>query len=194
MPKWMLIIGQVFSYLNGLPVLVVTAFGALMIVYRSGIEWDMASSFIFLSMFGWVAGVMPAIADATIVINHVMHNTKWVPGHFHMYMGIGAVSMLFGFMYYFIRGNGRKIGYADMVSFWVYTIFFLSLCGTFLFSGKVSAPRRWAVHVPEWIPYDRMGAMFAVAIIAAVTVFLYRFFVSVITVQAKQNIEVGPRA
>ncbi|MED3716858.1 cbb3-type cytochrome c oxidase subunit I [Geobacillus thermodenitrificans] len=194
MPKWMLIIGQVFSYLNGLPVLVVTAFGALMIVYCSGIEWDRASSFIFLSMFGWVAGVIPAIADATIVINHVMHNTKWVPGHFHMYMGVGAVSMLFGFMYYFIRGNERKIGYADMVSFWVYTVFFLSLCGTFLLSGKVSAPRRWAVHFPEWVPYDRMGAVFAVVIIAAVTVFLYRFFVSVIIVQAKQNIEVGPRA
>jgi cytochrome c oxidase subunit 1 len=39
-----------------------------------------------------------------------------------------------------------------------------------------------------------MGAVFAVVIIAAVTVFLYRFFVSVIIVQAKQNIEVGPRA
>ena len=28
----------------------------------------------------WVVGVVPAIVDATIVVNHVMHNTKWVPG------------------------------------------------------------------------------------------------------------------
>ena len=34
MPKWMIIIGQVLSYANGLPVLVITAYGALMIVYR----------------------------------------------------------------------------------------------------------------------------------------------------------------
>lgn len=194
MPKWMLIIGQVFSYLNGLPVLVVTAFGALMIVYRSGIKWDMASSFIFLSMFGWVSGVVPAIADATIAINHVMHNTKWVPGHFHMYMGLGAVSMLFGFMYYLVNNERRAVGNIDILSFWVYMIFFFGLCGTFLFSGKVSVPRRWAVHFPEWVPYDRMGAVFAVCLIAAVATFVYRFASSLIRVPVKKEIGSDPYA
>ena len=72
MPKWMLIMGQVLSYANGLPVLVITAYGALMIVYKSGIKWDMASGLIFMSMFGWVVGVVPAIVDATIVVNRII--------------------------------------------------------------------------------------------------------------------------
>ncbi|MCH1625860.1 cbb3-type cytochrome c oxidase subunit I [Ferdinandcohnia quinoae] len=176
LPKWMIIMGQALSYANGLPVLVVTAYGALMIVYRSGIKWDIGSSFIFLSMFGWVIGVVPAIVDATIVINHVMHNTKWVPGHFHMYMGLGATAMLFGFMYYLAKVNGKeKAGNVDYISFWVYVMFFLGLCGSFLFSGKVSAPRRWAEHFPEWIAFDRIGAVFGTFVILAVLTFVIRF-------------------
>jgi len=177
LPKWMIIIGQVLSYANGLPVLVITAYGALMIVYRSGIKWDIASSFMFLSMFGWVIGVVPAIIDATIVVNHVMHNTKWVPGHFHMYMGLGATAMLFGFMYYLAKVNKKEKETAiDGISFWVYIMFFIGLCGSFLFSGKVGAPRRWAEHFPEWIPYDRMGAIFGIFIVLAVLIFIIRFW------------------
>jgi cytochrome c oxidase subunit 1 len=38
MPEWALIVGQIASYAAGLPVLVVTAYGALALVYRSGIR------------------------------------------------------------------------------------------------------------------------------------------------------------
>lgn len=177
MPEWTLKIGQVLSYANGLPVLVVTAYGALMIVYRSGIKWDIPSGFMFLSMFGWVIGAIPAIVDATIVVNHVMHNTRWVPGHFHMYMGLGVCSMIFGFMYYLIKMDEcLNVNIYDYLSFSVFIIAFLGLSGTYLFGGKVGAPRRWAEHMPEWILADHLGAFFAIIIILAVTTFLIRFF------------------
>ncbi len=193
LPKWMIILGQVLSYANGLPVLVITAYGALMIVYRSGIKWDLASSFMFISMFGWVIGVVPAIIDATIVVNHVMHNTKWVPGHFHLYMGIGATTMLFGFMYYLAKVNRKEKETArDSISMWMYTMFFIGLCGSFLFSGKVGAPRRWAEHFPEWIAYDRMGAIFGMFIVLAVLTFIIRFWNFSRTIDNKFQREIGP--
>ncbi|MEX1029489.1 MAG: cbb3-type cytochrome c oxidase subunit I [Paenibacillaceae bacterium] len=176
MPQWVLILAQILSYMNGIPALVVTAFGAIMIVYRSGIRWDMASGFIFFAMLGWITGVVPAIVDATITVNSVMHNTKWVPGHFHMYMGIGAVSMIFGFMYYLIRTEAAyKDQPVDRVSMWTYVLFFFGLCGSFLFSGVVGAPRRWAVHAPEWVPYDKLGALCALFVILATATFVIRF-------------------
>lgn len=176
MPKWMLIIGQVFSYMNGIPVLVVTAFGALLITYRSGIRWDVASSFVYLSMFGWVIGVIPAIIDATIVINHVMHNTKWVPGHFHLYMGLGSCAMILGFMYYLTRVEGVRIDNKfDYLILWLYILAFLGLSTSFLYSGKAGAPRRWAEHLPEWIPADVVGAFFGVAVTLTFLLFLVRF-------------------
>lgn len=176
MPKWVIVLGQVISYLNGIPVLVVTAFGALMIIYRSGIKWDVASSFCYLSMFGWVIGVGPAIIDATIVINHVMHNTKWVPGHFHMYMGLGACAMILGFMYFLTKAEGGRVdSKLDYLILGLYTITFLGLSSSFLFSGSNSAPRRWAEHLPEWVPADVVGAFFGIGVTIAFFVFLYRF-------------------
>jgi cytochrome c oxidase subunit I len=176
MPRWMLILGQALSYMNGIPALVVTAFGALLIVFRSGIRWDMASGFIFTAMMGWVLGVAPAIIDATIRVNYIMHNTKWVPGHFHMYMGIGAVSMIFGFMYYLIKTESyHRDQPIDRIALFMYVSFFIGLSGSFLFSGVVGAPRRWAAHMPEWVPYDKLGAFFAVWIIVAAFIFVIRF-------------------
>jgi cytochrome c oxidase subunit 1 len=187
MPKWMLVIGQVVSHANGLPVLVVTAYGALMIIYRSGIRWDMASGMMILAMFGWVAGVIPAIIDATIVVNYIMHNTQWVPGHFHMYMGLGAVAMLFGFMYYLRKIDGNRVdNLFDRISFWIYTVFFLGLCATFLFKGKISAPRRWSQHLPEWTAPNVWGAIFSLFVILAVFYFVYRFLHYALSVGVKQ--------
>src|SRR5690625_3588513 len=121
MPTWALLMGQILSFANGLPVLVVTAYGALMIVYKSKIKWDMASALIFVSMFGWTAGVIPAILDSAIMINHVMHNTKWVPGHFHMYMGLGVIAMIFGFMYYLAKNEvGLKPNTLERIAYVMY--------------------------------------------------------------------------
>src|SRR5690606_35424787 len=86
MPTWALVAGQVISYASGLPVLLMTGFGALTNVYLSGIRWDPASGLLLLATFGWAAGVIPAIIVATVVINQLMHNTLWVPGHFHPYL------------------------------------------------------------------------------------------------------------
>lgn len=177
-PEWMLIMGQIFSYANGLPVMVVTAYGALMIVFRSGMKSDFASSMFFLSMFGWVAGAVPAIIDSTIVVNHVMHNTKWVPGHFHTYMGMGVVAMIFGFMYYFNKTEGtQKQNGFDKLAISIYFTFFIGLTGSFLYAGKISAPRRWAEHLPEWTGSDQVGALCGVFIVIAAIIFTTRFFI-----------------
>jgi cytochrome c oxidase subunit I len=176
MPKWMLIMGQALSYANGIPVLVVTAYGALMIVYKSGIKWDMASGLAFLSMFGWSVGVVPAIVDATIVVNHVMHNTKWVPGHFHMYMGLGAVVMLFSFMYYLAKIDSNvKETKLDKFALSCYLVAMFTISVQFLVSGALSTPRRWAIHYPEWILPAIFGGIAGIFLVIATAIFITHF-------------------
>jgi cytochrome c oxidase subunit 1 len=175
-PKWMLIMGQIIGYLNTIPILVVTGYGTLMIVHRSGITWDMASKFFFLSIFGWAAGAMPAFIDGTISVNYVMHNTLWVPGHFHTYLLLGMVSMVFGFMYYIGKpARGTPDPLIDRIAFWGYTVGSMGFTLSFLYAGKESVARRYAAHLPEWVPYDRIGSLFAALLIASVLVFLLRF-------------------
>lgn len=179
MPEWALILGQVVSYANGLPVLAVTAYGALTIVHRSGLRWDAASSLLFLSMFGWAAGVLPAIIDSTIMVNLVMHNTLWVPGHFHFYLLLGMSAMVFGFMYHLGRGPAGATNALDRIAVWLFALGGAGFALVFLYSGKEGVPRRWAAHLPEWVGYDRIGSLFALAVIVAVLIFALRFLVRV---------------
>jgi cytochrome c oxidase subunit 1 len=105
-----------------------------------------------------------------------MHNTMWVPGHFHFYLLLGLVAMLFGFMYYLGKSEGkREDSGLDRLSFWVYAAAGLALVATFLLAGKASVARRWAVHLPEWVGYNHAAALFAALVIVAALVFVLRF-------------------
>ncbi len=177
MPTWALVLGQVVSYTSGFPILVVTAWGALTIVHRSGIRWDMVSGLLFLSMFGWSVGVVPAIIDGTIAVNQVMHNTMWVPGHFHMYLILGLVAMLFGFMYYFSNQTSGKRN-LDRVAFWLYVGGGFLFSFGFLVSGSDSIPRRWAAHLPEWVAQAQLSSIFGAIVSVAALVFAVRFLTS----------------
>jgi len=177
MPSWMAVMGQVISYTSGLPVLVVTTFGALMLIYRSGMRWDVTSSLLVLSTFGWAAGVIPAIVDATIHVNLVMHNTVWVPGHFHFYLLIGVASMIFGFMY-FLGKEGAVVEdrWFDRWAFWGFMLGSLGFVMMFLYAGADSVPRRFAEHLPQWVPYDRVASVFVAVLVTSVLVFVLRYF------------------
>ena len=105
MPAWTLILGQVVSYLSGIPLLAVTAFSLCLYLRGSNIKWDLASALLVLGVAGWSVGVVPAIIDGMISVNKIMHNTQWVPGHFHIYLLLGEIAMSFGFMAYLAQEN-----------------------------------------------------------------------------------------
>jgi len=175
MPLWMLVMGQIISYCAGLPVFAVTAYGALVNVYHSGMRWRMPAKLIMLSMFGWAAGIVPAIIDGTISVNEVMHNTQWVPGHFHFYLLLGVVAMVLALMYHVIGNrDGRPDGAVERVGLPVYIVGGLTFVFAFLAAGHVSVPRRFAVHRPEWFPYDHMGSIGALLLITGMLVFAVR--------------------
>ena len=176
MPGWALAIGQIISYAAGLPVIVVTAFSLLVYLTRSGIRWDLASALLVASVFGWSAGVIPAIVDAIITVNRVMHNTLWVPGHFHFYLLLGEMAMVFGFMAWLTRGSIREgLSGASYLGFVAYLVGGVGVSVMFLIGGTMSVPRRWAVHLPQWFMQDHVGAAFALISIIGTLVLLGRY-------------------
>ncbi|MGG7055529.1 MULTISPECIES: cbb3-type cytochrome c oxidase subunit I [Nitrosomonas] len=179
MPQWMLVMGQILSFGSGIPVLVVTGYGALMIVYRSGIQWSTTTKLLFLSMFGWAAGVIPAILDAMVTINRVFHNTMWVPGHFHFYLLLGLLPMIIGFTYH-LAGEGRQkeVKATDNVGFYAYLIGGFLTSMVFLASGASSVPRRWAVHMDEWVTFAQVGTVAAALVVLGTLLFILRALIS----------------
>jgi len=173
MPAWALIMGQVVSYLSGIPLLAVTAFSLCLYLRGSNIKWDLASALLVLGVAGWSVGSAPAILDGMISVNKVMHNTQWVPGHFHIYLVLGEIAMSFGFMAWLVV-EARKSSFStlDRAGLTVYILGGIGFTLMFLISGALSVPRRWAVHAEEWFLQDRLATGFAVLIITGALIFV----------------------
>ncbi|MDO5758962.1 MAG: cbb3-type cytochrome c oxidase subunit I [Rhodobacterales bacterium] len=173
MPPWMLVMGQIISYLSGIPLLAVTAFSLLVYLRAGPVRWDLASSLLVLGVAGWTIGAVPAVLDGMIVVNRVMHNTQWVPGHFHIYLLLGVVAMAFGFMAWLVR-DARTEGLSglDQLGVGVFLVGGAGFTLMFLISGAMSIPRRWAVHAPEWGLQAFIASGFAFMTILGVLLFL----------------------
>ena len=164
-PKSAAVVGQVLSYLSGFPVLLVTAYGALVNIHRSGLKWDLPLRLIIFALFGWAAGVIPAIIDAVIRVNQVMHNTQWVPGHFHFYLLLGLVPMLLGTMLYACTREQWAESALDRATFWVYGAAGAVFCLAFLAGGWQGVPRRFAVHDAPWLGFAQLGTVAGVLVL-----------------------------
>ena len=170
MPKWAVVTGQVLSYLSGIPVLLVTVYGALTNIHRSGLEWDLPLRLILFSLFGWAAGVIPAIIDGVIRVNLVMHNTQWVPGHFHFYLLLGLVPMLLGSLLYACTRGQWKETVLDRASFWTFGVAGAVFCFVFLAAGWQGVPRRFAVHDAAWLSFAQIGTLAGILVLIAAVV------------------------
>jgi cytochrome c oxidase subunit 1 len=166
----------VVSWGAGFPVFLVTMYGALANLHHSGIRWTMPSRFMILSLFGWAAGIVPAILDGTIRNNLVMHNTQWVPGHFHFYLLLGVLSMVLALMFHVIGGRAHAPpnSGADRLGFPVFLAGGLIFVYAFLDAGRLSVPRRMAQHLEAWTFTDKLGSIGGMLVVLAMLYFAVR--------------------
>ena len=111
-----------------------------------------------------------------ISVNKVMHNTQWVPGHFHIYLILGEVAMSFGFMMWLVGRRERlPVSGANRLAFSAYLIGGAGFTVMFLISGALSVPRRWAVHAPQWFLQNQIATAFGALVILGAAVFFVRY-------------------
>ncbi len=98
-----------------------------------------------VGMLLFLAGGITGIMNASAQINITLHNTSWVPGHFHVTLG-GAVTMtFFGILYWLVpllRGRALfspKVGVAQALTWLVGMVIFGFSMGE---AGLAGAPRR----------------------------------------------------
>lgn len=177
-PEGLQIVGQLASYLASLPAAGVTVFSVIVAVYKTKIKWSLINLLFFIGIAGWVIGGLGAVIDATITNNVLLHNTLWVPAHFHTYNAMGNVLFSLAFFYWFStqfsESNNSK-------NFTKLTLTMLLIGGTgFLFAfyigGADSVPRRYSNYSAVFSNAKlmaTMGAAFATVYLTAILIFFF---------------------
>jgi len=169
-------IGQVASYAASLPAAIVTIFGALLLVYHAPMRWSLPAVLFFLGLLGWAVGGIGAVIDSTIVANVRLHNTLWVPAHFHTYM-LAGFAIIGGYFYHCGRQSAKAdisepIGrYQAVLLSWILAgaVGFLAM---FYWAGAYSVPRRYSgypIELAHGTTYALWAGIFAsIFLLAAV--------------------------
>ena len=164
-PVGLQLLAEIASYAVALPSFIVTIIGALTLIYRSGIRWTAAPMLLALGIWGWVFGGLGAVLDATIPVNQVLHNTMWVPAHFHTYYLLGAVAFAWGYLFYMVHElSDRRAARASSIAVWLYGIGGAGFILMFFVAGANSVPRRYAVHLAQWQLYARVAVPFVIVL------------------------------
>jgi cytochrome c oxidase subunit I len=146
--QWMQYVGEIASYLAAIPVVVVTVYGGVMLVHRSGLRWSLGAMFLYAGMIGWVVGGIGAVLDATIPANLDLHNTLWVPAHFHTYLLEGVFLFLLGWVFVVLEQRADRS--SSLVVRWLVGIGVFGGGAVFLRSfyvaGAAGVPRRYAIE------------------------------------------------
>lgn len=177
-PEGFQIIGQLASYLASLPAAGVTVFSVFVAVYRTKINWTLTNLLFFIGVAGWVIGGLGAVIDATISNNVILHNTLWVPAHFHTYNAMGNVLFSIGFFYWFSTQFGEQAKSSNSAK-WILGTLIVGGTGfllAFYLGGADSIPRRYSIYPAELsagTPLALMGAIFATVYLIAILVFFF---------------------
>lgn len=98
-----------------------------------------------LAMLTFVLGGATGLINASYTMNQVIHNTTWVPGHFHMTVGTAVALTLMGVGYWLVPYLTRRRLFSRrlaLVSVWTYTIGVLIFARGMISGGLQGMPRR----------------------------------------------------
>ncbi len=97
--QWVHAISEVGTYAIILPSLV-SIFSITGTIYLYKFKWDVASSYVFVSLTFWLLAGMSGWVNATIALNEFVHNSLWVVAHFHTMAVLALSTLLFGMAFH----------------------------------------------------------------------------------------------
>ena len=171
-------VGQIASYFSSLPAATVTAFSIIVVVFKNRIQWSIINLLFFIGVMGWLIGGVGAVIDATISNNFILHNTLWVPAHFHTYNALGNVLFSLAFFSWAANefSNNHERNKYDMIKIILLLVGGVGFVLMFYLGGADSVPRRFSMYPPEFTSaalWASAGAWFAIAYLLAILLMLF---------------------
>ncbi len=98
-----------------------------------------------LAMLTFVLGGITGLINASYTVNQVVHNTAWVPGHFHMTVGSAVFLTIIGVTYWAVPYlTGKKLWGTKLAVLqpWLYSIGLFIFARGLISGGLQGMPRR----------------------------------------------------
>ena len=156
--------------------------------WLKGLPWKDVRFFApFVGMLAFIPGGAGGLINASYQLNTVVHNTIWVPGHFHLTVATAVALTFFGIAYWLIPHiKGRKLtktinnlGIFQTV-LWGIGMFIMTLA--MHIQGLTGGPRRSAYsdyggtqQAVEWGAYQMAQAVGGIILFISILLMIYIF-------------------
>ncbi len=128
-----------------------------------------------LFMFGGIGG----LTNASYSLNLVIHNTAWVPGHFHLTVATAATLSFMGISYWmvpYLAGKQLWSPKMALVQVWTWFVGMIIFSNAMHVLGLLGAPRRTPLGSAPYVPEEWNGHLLRVSIgggILLISVLIY---------------------
>jgi cytochrome c oxidase subunit I len=107
-----------------------------------------------LAMLTFILGGITGIINASYTVNNVVHNTAFIPGHFHITVGTATTMTIMGVCFWLVPYlTGRKLWSPKLglLSVWLYTIGVLTFSRGQMWGGIDGVPRRSEIGAAGYV-------------------------------------------
>ncbi|MGF1666000.1 MAG: b(o/a)3-type cytochrome-c oxidase subunit 1 [Acidimicrobiia bacterium] len=128
-----------------------------------------------LFMFGGISG----LTNASYNLNLIVHNTAWVPGHFHLTVATAVTLSFIGISYWLVPYVMGKKLYKPMwaqIQVWTWFVGMIVFSNAMHVLGLLGAPRRTPLGAAPYVPEEWNGHLLRTSIggaILLVSVLIY---------------------
>ena len=147
-------------------------------------------AYLICGLILFVFGGLTGIVNASYQLNNVIHNTSWLPGHFHMtvagpvFLGIIGMST---YMYSTMSGKRIFMPRVNVIIPYLWTIGVLIFSTGLMWGGLLGEPRRTNLGMtylnpkselfrPDWVPTTTLALLGGVIMFIAGMLFIIVFF------------------
>lgn len=137
---------------------------------------------VILSLLMLILGGFGGVVNASYAMNAMIHNTAWVPGHFHLIFAGTTVIMYFAIAYYFWPLLTQKPLFSNsmaLIQLWTWFIGMSILSTPWHVLGLLGQPRRISTVVYNslltlaWKPYELAMIFGGLIMLGSACLFIY---------------------
>lgn len=157
---------------------------------------------LILFIFGGLTGIV----NASYALNNVVHNTAWLPGHFHMTVAGPVFLAMIGMSLYMLNGlTGKKIFLPklNVIVPYLWLIGVLIFSSGLMYGGLMGEPRRTnlgmtylnpghELYHPQWVPSTMLALAGGIIMFAAGMCYFIVFFGTCFSKKATESSLVFP--